>query len=228
MIVAVTGLSREARLVAGPDVQTVVGGGDAVALERKLVAQLEKGARRVLSIGICGALAPELRVGDAVIASEIVALDEVYPTDRAWTRELASRLPDATIASLAGMTAMSPDRDAKARMRKITRASAIDMESHIAARVARAKGFPFAAVRVVSDAAHRTLPPAARIGMHASGGFDIGGVLRSLARAPLQLPALVRTAWEAEIAFASLFRCFNLLQGGFASANVGELLLDVA
>lgn len=228
MIVAVTGLAREARLVSGPDLEAVVGGGDAASLQRKVDAQLEKGARRVLSIGICGALAPELRVGDAIVASEIVAADEVFLTHSAWTRELASRLPKATIAPLAGMDVMSADKDAKARMREITRASAIDMESHIAARAAKAKGLPFAAVRVVSDAAHRTLPPAARVGMHPSGRFNIGGVLHSLARAPHQLPALVRTAWEAEIAFASLFRCFNLLQGGFAGANLGELVLDVA
>jgi adenosylhomocysteine nucleosidase len=227
MIVAVTGLTREARLIAGPDMLPVVGGGDAASLERKLAAQLEKGARRVLSIGICGALAPGLRVGDAIVASEIVAPDQVYPSHPSWTRELVSLLPHATLAPLAGRDCISADRAAKARLREETRAFAIDMESHVAARVANAKGLPFAALRVVSDAAHRTLPEAARIGMLPSGKMNVGGVLRSLARAPLQLPALIRTAWEAEVAFASLFRCFNMLQGGFAGANLGELVLDV-
>ena len=35
-------------------------------------------------------------------------------------------------------------------------------------------------------------------------------------------------AWEAEIAFAALFRCCGVLHTGFARTNFGELALDVA
>jgi hopanoid-associated phosphorylase len=227
MILAVTGLAREARLIAGPDVLPVIGGGDAAALERRLSAAFEKGARRVLSIGICGALSPDLRVGDAIVASEIVSAGESFPTHGPWSRELATRLPGAVLAPVAGTDAITADRDGKARLRAATRAAAVDMESHIAARMARLRGLPFAALRVVSDAAHRTLPDAARVGMDPSGGFDVPAVLRSLLRAPAQLPALIRTAWEAEIAFAALLRCRRVLHAGFARADFGELALDV-
>ncbi|MGH6889408.1 MAG: hopanoid-associated phosphorylase [Rhizomicrobium sp.] len=228
MIVAVTGLAREARLIEGPDIRLVVGGGDAVALERRLVEQLAGGARRVLSIGICGALAPHLRVGDTIIASEIVDAEGTHPTDGAWSRALASQLPEAVLAPLAGTDEMSADRESKARLRDRTRASAVDMESHIAARVARKHGLPFAALRIVSDAAHRTLPTAARVAVHPSGRIDLPAVLRSIVRAPRQLPALARTAWEAELAFAALLRCRHVLHGGFAAAEVGQLALDAA
>ncbi|MGH6878322.1 MAG: hopanoid-associated phosphorylase [Rhizomicrobium sp.] len=227
MIIAVTGLAREARLIAGPDILPVVGGGDAVSLERRLSAELEKGARRILSIGICGALSPELRVGDAIVASEVVSAEESFPTHGRWSRELATRVPGAILAPLAGTDSMAADRNGKARLRAITRASAVDMESHVAARAARLQGLPFAALRIVSDGAHRTLPPAARVAMRTSGGIDIGAVLRSLLRAPLQFPALIRTAWEAEIAFAVLFRCRHMLDAGFARADLGELALNV-
>ena len=229
MIIAVTGLAREARLIAGPDVLPVVGGGNAAALERRLAAAFESGARRVLSIGICGALSPDLRVGDTIVASEIVSPSESFPIHGPWSRELAARLPGAILAPLAGTDSMIADRDGKARLRAATRAAAVDMESHIAARFARLQGLPFAALRVVSDAAGRTLPDAARVGMHSSGSgaFDVPAVLRSLLRAPAQLPALIRTAWEAEIAFAALLRCRRVLHAGFARADFGELALDV-
>jgi hopanoid-associated phosphorylase len=227
MIVAVTGLAREARLIAGPDIQPVVGGGDCLALEQRLTGELAGGGRRVLSIGICGALAPDLRVGDAIIASEIVSAEEIFPTHGAWSRELAMRLPRALLVPLAGTSEMSADRESKALLRARTRAFAVDMESHIAARVAQRHGLPFAALRIVSDAAHRSLPAAARVALHPSGRIDLGAVLRSILRAPLQLPALVRTAWEAEMAFAALFRCRNALGGGLAGAEFGHVALEL-
>jgi hopanoid-associated phosphorylase len=228
MIVAVTGLAREARLIAGPEIRPVVGGGDVVSLERRLSEQVAGGARRILSVGICGALAPHLRVGDTIIASEIVDEDGIHPTHGAWSRALASQLPEAVLAPLAGMDEISADRESKARLRDRTRASAVDTESHIAARVARKHGLPFAALRIVSDAAHRTLPVAARVAMRPSGRIDIGAVARSLARAPRQLPALVRTAWEAELAFAALFRCRHAIRGEFGVAEAGQFALDTA
>jgi len=227
MIIAVTGLAREARLVAGPDILPIVGGGDAAGLEQRLTAELANGARRVLSIGICGALCPELRVGDAIIASEIVDRSASHLTHGRWSRDLASRLPHAVLAPLTGTDEIAADREAKAELRARTRASAVDMESHIAARVAEKMGLPFAALRIVSDAAHRTLPEAARVAMLPSGGIDVAAVIRAVLRAPRQLPALIRTAWEAEIAFAALFRCCRALDGGFAGADLGKLALDM-
>ncbi|HEY6578868.1 MAG TPA: hypothetical protein VIY09_06060, partial [Rhizomicrobium sp.] len=169
----------------------------------------------------------ELRVGDAIIASEVVSAGECFPTHGRWSRDLANRIPGAVLAPVAGSDTMTADRDAKARLRAATGASAVDMESHVAARVARSRGFPFAALRVVSDGAQRTLPPAARVAMRPSGGIDIAAVLGSLLRSPLQLPALIRTAWEAEIAFAALFRCRYVLDPGFARADFREFALDV-
>ena len=227
MILAVTGLAREARLIAGPHLTPVVSGGDAALLETRLKSALANGARRILSIGICGGLAPDLRVGDAVLASEIIVGQEIYPTHASWTRELARRLPNAILAPMAGSDGMSADRDSKARLHASTRAWASDMESHVAARAARAYRLPFAALRVVSDAAHRSLPPAARVALKPCGGIDLAGVLGSLLRAPQQIPALIRTAIEAEVAFASLLRCRYVLNAGLGGADFGELVLDV-
>lgn len=228
MIIAVTGMVREARLITHHNVITAVGGGDAALLEKRIETAIAKGGRRILSIGICGALCPELKVGDAVIASEIVTPDAVYATDASWTRELVARIPHAFVASMAGVNVVSADRANKADLHSSTQARTVDMESHVAARMALAHRLPFAALRVVSDDAHTTLPHAARIALDPSGGVNRLAVLQSILRAPLQIPPLIRTAWEAEIAFASLFRCCGMLHAGLARANLGELAVDMA
>jgi hypothetical protein len=63
--------------------------------------------------------------------------------------------------------------------------------------------------------------------MRPTGGIDMAAVIRAVRLSPRQLPALIRTAWEAEIAFAALFRCRNALDGGFAGADLGKLALDM-
>ncbi len=99
----------------------------------------------------------------------------------------------------------------KAELRRTSTAIAADMESHVAARVAHRLGLPFAAARVVSDAAHRTLPPAARVGLRGDGTVDLPAIIGSLLAAPWQIPALIRTALEAETAFRALLRGRRLL-----------------
>src|SRR5689334_20149551 len=65
-IIAVTGLQREARILSGAGVLAIAGGGDCARLEALLEAACE-GAAGVISIGLGGALAPELKPGDWVV-----------------------------------------------------------------------------------------------------------------------------------------------------------------
>jgi hypothetical protein len=78
------------------------------------------------------------------------------------------------------------------------------MESHIAAEVAAEHGIPFAACRVIIDAAHRALPPAATLGLRPDGSPDVAAVLRSIWQNPRQLPDLIRTAIDLHIARQAL------------------------
>jgi hypothetical protein len=94
----------------------------------------------------------------------------------------------------------------KERAHAATGAIAVDMESETAARVALRLGLPFAAARVISDAANRSLPPAVKLGMRPDGGMALWPVLGDLARDPRQLPRLIRTGLEAERAFRALER----------------------
>ncbi len=68
-VLAVTGLNREASIVAGPGVVTLASGGDIGTLAKRIEAALTPDIKGIISIGIAGALDPTLKVGDSVIAT---------------------------------------------------------------------------------------------------------------------------------------------------------------
>ncbi len=185
----------------------------------------------VISVGLGGALSPELAVGDWVVGQRVTDGVTTWQTDAAWTKAIVAALgPTARLGAIVGSDAMVAEAQAKAELHKATGAIAVDMESHVAARIASAHGLPFAALRVMSDAADRTLPKAALAGMRPDGGMNLAGVLWALAKAPRQLPALIRTGQEAEAAFKALALLGgdHLLCGlGIGCPYLGELLLDV-
>ena len=154
----------------------------------------------ILSCGIAGALSPDLRTGDVVIDGDatVVAL-------------LCSVLPDAIAGRVAGGDAIIATADAKRALATKTGAIAADMESHVVARVARARDLAFGVLRVISDTAADDLPPAALVGMRPDGEMALGAVLASLARTPGQLPALLRTGRQAGTAFAALGQAFEAI-----------------
>ena len=94
----------------------------------------------------------------------------------------------------------------KAVLHAETGASAVDMESHIAAAYATEAGLPFAALRVISDPATRALPAIARNAIKPNGNIDLKKVLRGLARNPFTLRALVSTGIDFNRALRILAR----------------------
>ncbi len=196
-LLIVVGMTREAR-VAQDRGRTCVG---SAGLTSALA-----GADGVVSFGLCGALDPSLAVGDVVIADGVIFAGARVATDAAWTAALAAAVPSARRGDMAGGNVIAGSAAAKAALRRATGAAAVDMESHAVARAAAAAGVPFAVVRAVSDGAASALPRAAQAGFKADGEPDVAAVLRALARRPWELPALVRTALDAEKAFKSLAR----------------------
>jgi hopanoid-associated phosphorylase len=203
-VLAVVGLIREAKIVATEDVRAVIGGGQSELLAERLKTALTAGARGVISIGIGGGLDPALEVGETVIADKIVWLGGEHPTDAAWTARLKATLPVAHVAPIFGADVMVLEAGEKARLRALSGAAAVDMESRTASSLAADFNVPFAALRVVSDSAGMTLPSAVLSGMTPDGGMNLIGVLAALAREPKQLPALIRVGGDSEIAFKTL------------------------
>ncbi|MFZ1992185.1 MAG: hypothetical protein WAW96_20715 [Alphaproteobacteria bacterium] len=264
MIVAVVGLEREARIVAGPDISISRRGAN-------LPAFIAQGARGIISIGIAAGLDPSLKVGDSVIASCIIADNQRYEASEPWARSLCAclaasdplplvgrdRVGGQTMNVSGGLPPETPTRlpshsvlrqgdlptrgrwtsvrvgpvvgcgvvvasvAEKEQLRTQTTALAVDMESHIAAKAAAQANIPFVALRIISDQADEALPPAAIVAMRADGSIDMGAVIGSLLMKPTQIPALMRTARNAEIAFKALLRCRNALGPRLAFPDLG-------
>ncbi len=218
-ILAVTGLTREAKIAGGNGVVAMAGGGDAKSLAQKLDA-LHGDIKGVISFGLGGGLSPLLKVGDVVIADRVIVGEETFRCDNAWRVALAARLPSAHQGPIAGSDIILATASDKSVLHDKTGALAVDMESQVAARFAAGRQLPLAVLRVISDDADHVLPPAALVAMTPGGGIALGRVMGSLLRHPSQLPALIRTARASNRAFAELLRCRDLCGAGLAGLDL--------
>lgn len=225
MLLVACGLKAEAAIAGGRDSDTqsriVAGGGDAARLAEGLAA-LAPSSSAMLSFGIAGGLAPGLRPGDIRVAAAAIAPDGTrYPAYAPWADALVAALGCPPPVAFACVARPLVEPDDKAALHQRTGADLVDMESSIAAAVARRYGLPFAALRVVSDAAERALPPAVMVSMRPGGGLDLPAILLSVVKKPGQIPGLVRTGSESRRAFAALLRCRQSLGPTFALLDVG-------
>ncbi|HTR12189.1 MAG TPA: phosphorylase [Roseiarcus sp.] len=211
---AIVGMRFEARIIASPAVRAVFLGSDLSAVAAP-VLPTDQG---VVSFGVCGGLAPELRAGDCIVASAIYDGERVWPTDRAWTQRLAALIPNAIVAPLLGVDAPVFEVAEKGRLFKRHGAVAVDMESHLAASLASVHGVPFVSVRVVLDDAHCKVVASAMAGRRADGSVSAAGVLAKLGARPGEIAPLVRLAARANSARSTLARLRPLLAAGLRRA----------
>ena len=87
------------------------------------------------------------------------------------------------------------------------------MESHIAAAYAAQAGIPFAALRVISDPAHRALPALAQNAIKPNGDICVRTIVRGVVRNPKTLSQLVSTGIDFNRALRSLRGCRGFLMG---------------
>ncbi|MCB1413122.1 MAG: phosphorylase [Xanthobacteraceae bacterium] len=210
-VLIVTGLVQEARIAAGPG-RTVICSSSNPSQLRSLLAGFDPASvRGVISFGVAGGLDPELETGDVVVATEVMAGRENWFAGRSLSDELieGAGLAGQRIVRerLVGVEQVVPAQAAKAMLRRETGAAAVDMESHIAAAYATAADLPFAALRVISDPATRSLPALAVNAVKPDGNIDLRKVLRGVARNPLVVRALVSTGRDFNRALRSLRGC---------------------
>ena len=227
-VVIVTGMAFEARIARAPGVE-VVYAARADRLERALEEVLARGASGVMSFGTAGGLAPDLTPGAVVVADAIDGPFGRVSTDAAWRERiisaLSAALPSARVVCgpMAAVAAPVVCRQQKEALHGATGALAVDMESHIAAAQARERGLPFTVCRAIVDPAWRTLPPAATVGLREDGTTALAPILCELARAPGQLPAMIRLALDARAARSSLVAVrAQLLRAGALSVDASS------
>jgi hopanoid-associated phosphorylase len=182
--------------------------------------------RGVISFGVAGGLDPSLKTGDVVVATEVMAGDTRWlaglPLTEAQIAGIALGRRRVVRGLLAGVEEIVAARDCKAALHSETGAAAVDMESHIAAAYAAEASLPFAALRVISDPAHRALPALARKAIKPNGDLDLRTIVGGVVRNPRTLRALVSTGIDFTLALRSLRGCRGLLLGGesFVAANL--------
>jgi adenosylhomocysteine nucleosidase len=223
IVIAFVGLAFEARIAAGPGVLVAcrTAGTELATVADKAVRQ---GYRGMISFGVAGGLAGHLRPGDWVVASAIRESQTVHPTDSAWSRKLLGLIDGAVHAPILGVDTPVAEPSKKHELHRTTGAAAVDMESHMVARVAAAHRLAFAAVRVIVDPAHRRIPHAALLNMRPDGRANTAAVLRDLIASPSQISALAHIALDAFTARAEMLRVRQLLgpHFGLVDSEVAE------
>jgi adenosylhomocysteine nucleosidase len=214
-VIAFVGMAFEARIAEGPGVLVF-----ARNARRELAATAANAARHgyrgIISFGVAGGLANHLRAGDWVVASSVVEAQGPISTDAAWSRRLLDAIGDAHHAPILGVDTPVAEPTTKRELHRTSGAAAVDMESHIVARLAAAHGLAFTALRVIVDPVDRIIPPSALVGIGADSRADTRAILRDLVARPGQLPLLARVTWDAFIARSAMQRVRRLLGPHFA------------
>jgi adenosylhomocysteine nucleosidase len=219
-VLAFVGLLFEARIAAGPGVVVFcrqTGRGIAESLERAI----NGGCRSIISFGVAGGLSPDLRPGDWVIASRVESVRGTYATSFLLSRKLLECVPGAEYSPIAGVDVPILSAAAKRQLHEMSGVSAVDMESHMVAEFATARGLDFGAIRVVIDPAERSVPMAALMGLRPDGSTDVKAVLRGLIRSPQELPLLARVVGDAFAARNALIKIRRMLGPGLGLLDHG-------
>jgi hopanoid-associated phosphorylase len=225
-ILIVTGLVQEARIAAGPGMAVICSSSDPNQLRALLTTLDPTSIRGVISFGVAGGLDPSLKTGDVVVATEVMAGDARWLAGLSLTEDQIASIAlgrrRVVRGLLAGVEEVVAASTCKAALHSETGAAAVDMESHIAAAYAAEADIPFAALRVISDPAHRALPVVARKAIKPNGDLDLLRIMGSVVRNPRTLRALVSTGIDFNRALRSLRGCRGFLPGGegLVAANV--------
>jgi adenosylhomocysteine nucleosidase len=223
-VIALVGLAFEARIAAGQGVLVVCRRSGCEA-SGSLRRALQGGCRSIISFGVAGGLAPDLRAGDVVVASAVRDSRTVRATDPIWSRRLLAAVPDMRHGPVIGVNSAVLDPEAKRELHAGTGAVAVDMESHLVAQAADAHNLAFAAVRVVVDPVHRTVPEAALMAMDPWGNTEVNRALREIMARPSQLAAFIRIAFDAYAARSALLRVRRIIgpEFGFSGSRDSAL-----
>lgn len=149
--------------------------------------------KRLLSAGIAGAIAPELKVGEVGRIREVVdvATGQRYPTKGGeWVLATSQDVSDAA---------------EKRELLTKYGAQVVDMEAAAVAQVAKERDLEFAAIKSISDEAGFKMPPLMRF-IDANGRFNNGRFLLYVALRPKWWPVLGRIRTNTAIASANLCR----------------------
>ena len=218
----ITGLASEARCFArrqsDRQLDIACSGADpfrADELARRMAAANCDG---LVSFGLAGGLAPDLRCGDLILPESVVSGSSIWPTDDGWRGRLCERLrPETNVLSgaIAGSPALVSTPEDKAALREKTNASAVDMESQAVAAAAAEAKLPFLVVRVIADTYDKAVPAWTTDIISPRGNIRSFAAMMALVANPGDFPRLFTLAKENGQAMSVLRRVASLARGDF-------------
>jgi len=185
---------QEAKLFSQPGMEILITGIGRDNAERKLHRALkEDHCQLVLSCGFAGGLNPYLATGTVVFSTD----------------EDAGLTPALLAAGACPVRFHSSDRVAttvaeKKALWETTGADAVEMESQIIRAICRAHQIPSATIRVISDAAHETLPLDFNALLTAEQELNYGKLILALLGSPGKIPAILRLQRQTQLAAKNL------------------------
>lgn len=176
---------------------------------------LSRGATALVSWGVAGGLDPELESGTVVLADAVHASDDgPVMGDTSWRDRLVKLLGER-VSNVTGSVVHADEildsAAIKGQVFERTRASVVDMETLGVAGVAVEAGVSWIAVRVVTDNAGMSLPPAVTSVSDERGRLRPTGLAR-LVLSPWLWPDLSRLA-RANTAAARSMRELSRIAG---------------
>jgi adenosylhomocysteine nucleosidase len=173
-------------------------------LKRPKLGDVPYRPKVVIAAGFAAGLQPASRVGDVVLATEVLDADgTVWPAT--WPGELPPGewrppLHRGRVVTAAGLLTTAAE---KAALGSRYGALAADLESAVLARACRRHGIPFGCVRAVSDDAATALSPLLA-GVLAGGRVSVPRLVTTVARSPGLTTELWRLAGATRRAAAQL------------------------
>ncbi|MBI4588351.1 MAG: hypothetical protein HY725_05895 [Candidatus Rokubacteria bacterium] len=143
----------------------------------------------VISAGTCGALAPELGMGDLILPESVLGLGgerlNVTPGMHAAAVKVAGNACTGVLLTSSEVMATPA---AKAERWHATAASAVDMESAVIVAWAARQGCPSLVVRAVSDTARQHVPSELGVAVTSAGKVRAGRAVALFLTHPRAIP----------------------------------------
>lgn len=176
-------------------IKTGMGTKNADSQLRKFIGN-RKDIRCILSVGLAGALTPELKTGDLVIAENIHNCKDNRPTAELLATARKIHIADFAIYFGTALTVdriISSPRERRALADKIQDPKVIfmDMESTAVARVCSELSIPFIIIRSISDEFHEDFPIDFNKCLDCHGNISIIRVIIAALRQPSSFTGLV-------------------------------------
>lgn len=180
-----------------------------------LDAAVPQDCKAILSLGVCGGLAPAAEIGQAFIYDRIVTglgNEQTFLCDVGWRKRLfsATRYYERGCWSTGQFNTANTIAQRSA-LYTTTNCWVIDDESFAVAQFAAKRGIACIGLRTVSDGAQNNLPPAVLNALNPDGTDNLWDVVQSLFTEPidpvtkqLQITELLQTAANAKRSYDEL------------------------